>query len=265
MKKIVSTIFKIGIVAGIVLGSPLAIAVSFVGLFFCQSYAGQFAFLQIVPGKYVTADGQEVPYMSRAEKSLFDQLVTLNRSNPVTLNAILQGAISFDPISYYVRMNITGLSGTISFINQSLIRNLGTTNIPNGATLAQYYNFCYDRITVRTALTNSANTAIGSVSGFTSVAASVDPAIRNSELRVRSNRNLVVETPTIDFLSAAAVTGGGVRDYDGGILEKPRFFLEQLNIEAEIALPQGATVSTAPNTTTWMEVVFSGVQARLKF
>lgn len=264
MKKIFSTIFLVGIAVGLAYNPAIAV-VSFFGLFFCQAPVKDFAFLQIVPMKYVTATGENVPYGSRAEKSLFDQLITLGRSNQVTADAIAQGAISFDPISYYVRMNITGLSGTVTFINQALTRVVGLTNIPNQATLPQYYNFCFDRITVRTALTNTANTAVGAVSGWTSVSASVDPAVRNSELRIRSNRNLIVETPTIDFLSAAAVTGGGVRDYDGGILEKPRFFLEQLNIEAEIALPQGVTVTNTVNTTTWMEVVFSGVQARLKF
>jgi hypothetical protein len=267
MKKF-SIFFLIGLVAFAGTGNLIGALVCFAGLFFTENsyrllgYAG----LQTVPGKYVITNtlGQleEVPFMSRAEKALYDQLITMNRANPVTTKAIMEGGISFDPITYYVRYNLTGLAGNQKFLSQATMRIVGTTNFPNGATLQQYYNFCFDRIFIRTALTNTANTAVGAVTQWTGVSASVDPAVRNGELLIRSNRNLIVETPAIDFLSAAAVTGGGSREFDGGILEKPRFFLELLNIEGEIAL--AGTVSSAANTTVWGEFAFSGVQARLK-
>jgi hypothetical protein len=268
MKKF-SIFFLIGLVAFAGTGNLIGALVCFIGLFFTENsyrllgYAG----LQTVPGKYVITDPisgllQEVPFMSRAEKALYDQLITLGRSNPVTAKAIDEGGISFDPTTYYIRYNITGLANSVKFVSAATMRLPGITNFPNGATLAQYYNFCFDRVAVRTALTNTANTAVGAVTQWTGVSASVDPAVRNGEFAVRSNRNLIVETPVIDFLSAAAVTGGGSREFDGGILEKPRFFLELLQIESELTL--AGTVSSAANTTVWLEVAYMGVQARLK-
>jgi hypothetical protein len=271
MKRIFSIVFLIGLIASVAFGSLEAGAVSLAGLAFtAESWFTEYSFITIVPGvmyapsrETAMAQGlQEVPPMTRAEKALYDQLVVLGRANAVTQQAIEQGAISFDPVSYYIRYDITGLSGNQKFISAATLKVLGTTNLPNGASLQQYYNFCFDRIFVRTATTNTANTAINTVGGYTSVSASMDPAVRNGELIIRSNRNIIVETPVVDFVTEAAVTGGGAREYAGGILEKPRFFLELLSIEAEIALAGTATATA--NTTTYLEVIFSGVQARLK-
>jgi hypothetical protein len=265
MKKNFLILFSIGLIASLFIGSPLLGAVSAVGFVYtnAKSFISDFAFLTLVPG--IMRDpqtGNEVPPMTRAEKALFDQLITLGRANPVTLAAINDGGISFDPISYYIRYTLTGLSGTQTFLNAQTTRIVGTTNFNNGATLPQYYNFCFDRIAVRAFATNTAETAVNATSGYSSVMASMDPAIRNGELIIRSNRNIIVETPITDFLCEALVTGGGARENAGGILEKPRFFLELLQIEAQIAL--AGTVSSTANTTTVLEVIFSGVQARLK-
>lgn len=266
MKKIFSILFVLGVVAAFALQNPVLGAVSVGGLYFtANDFVSKFAFLQIVPGKYVTADGQEVPYMSRAEKALFDQLITLNRANAVTTEAIRSGAISFDPISYYIRAIITGQSGRQKIVGQSLLNTVGVTNFPNGATLPQYYNFCFDRVAVRYATTNSDNAAAQSITGWSSVRGNMPAALANGELLITSNRNTIVETPISDFTSVAAITAGGERDFDGGVLEKPRFFLEMLQIEVELNYANGQVVPSANNNTYAVEIMFYGVQARLKF
>lgn len=273
MKTKFGIIFLIGGFAGLLLASPLLVAVGFAGFLFSkmefkQSKSGA-AFLQIVPGKFMVPranpQNEEVPYMSRAEKALYDQLVTLGRSNPVTQKAITEGAISFDPISYYIRFTITGLSGRQKILGSNTLINTGITNFPNGAVLPQYYNFCFDRIAVRYAVTASASANAAAVTGFSSVRGSMPAALGNGEIVISSNRNTIVETPIADFTSVAAITGGGERDYDGGILEKPRFFLELLQIECELNLATGQSVPSAANNTYTVEVMFYGVQARLKY
>jgi len=245
--------------------------IAFIGLFFCadtfkDARKRGYAALHTVPGKYVitntSGELEEVPFMTRAEKALYDQLVTLTRANPVTFKAIQEGGISFDPISYYIRYDITGLAGSILFLGPGTQRLVGTSNFPLQATLQQYYNFCFDRIAIKTALTNTADTAVGAVTQWSAVSASVDPAVRNGELLIRSNRNTILETPVTDFLSDAAVSGGGTREFGGGLLEKPRFFLEMLQAEGQLNF--AGTVGNTANTTTWLEVQFMGVQARLK-
>lgn len=270
MKKFLAVIFSLGLLFSVAsavvspgkVSSLAAGAVSLVGLFFvAESFRTSTANLQLVPA-IMKVDGKPVPPMTRAEKALYDQLITMGRAPAATQEAILAGAITFDPISYYIRCNLTGLSGNQKFLSSSTTKSVGTTNFPNNATLPQFYNFCFDRIFVRTVITNTANTAVNTVAGWTSVSASMDPAVRNGELIIRSNRNVIVETPVVDFIAEAAVSGGGAREFGGGVLEKPRFFLELLGIEAEFAL--AGTVASTANTTTFAEVIFSGVQARLK-
>lgn len=271
MKRFTSILFFAGLIAGVCLKSPELAGVSFVGLFFStKTYSGRFAFLQIVPGKFVITNPttgllEEVPYMSRSEKALYDQLITLGRSNAVTRQAIEQGAISFDPITYYMRAIITGLSGKQKIVSASTLNVLGITNLPNGAQLPQYYNFCFDRIAVRYAVAASANANAASITGWSSVRGSMPAALANGELVISSNRNTIVETPIADFTSVAAITGGGERDYDGGLLEKPRFLLEMIQQEWELNFATNQTVPSAANNTYAVEVMLYGVQARLKY
>lgn len=239
-----------------------ALACMVFGLFAVGIAGVSVAALTLVPGKFVTALGEEVPMMSRAEKDLYDQLVTLGRANPVSQEAIASGAISFDPIDYYIRFNLTGLSGNQKIVSQATTKVVGTTNFWPQAIFPQYYNFCFDRISVKTATTNTANTAINTVSGWTSLRSSMDPAVANGEIIVRSNRNTILETDISGFTQDAAVTGAAQRNNGAAELDKSRFFLEQLGIEVELAL--AGTVSNTANTTTFVEVKFIGVQARLK-
>lgn len=247
------------------------IAVSFASVAF--AIAGMFtvsvagvvlagAGLTMVPGKYVTALGEEVPMMSRAEKDLYDQLVTLGRANPVSQDAIRSGAISFDPIDYYIRFNVTGLSGNQKIVSQATQKIVGVTNFWPQAIFPQYYNFCFDRMSVATAVTNTANTDINTVDTWTQARSAMDPAVANGEIIVRSNRNTILETDISGFTQNALVSGGAQRNYGAAELDKSRFFLEQLGIEVELALA-GQVANTA-NTTTFVEVKFIGVQCRLK-
>lgn len=279
-KNLFSIAFIIAAIASMVTGNFAGCCVSTVGAvlsFYSPKVADFFqgyAFLQIVPGKFVVPNTntlspnynrpEEVPYMSRAEKALFDQLITLGRANPVTQKIIDQGGISYDPISYYIRAIVTGQSGRQQIVNNSLIQINGVTNIPNGGSLPQFYNFCFDRIAVRYAVQAAGSANAASMVGFSSIRGSMPAALGNGHLIVNSNSNKILETPISDFTSVAAITGGGERDYDGGVLEKPRFFLELINIEVEIAFATGQTMPSAANNTYAVEVMFYGVQARLK-
>lgn len=269
--RIFSIAFALGALVALAYGNLEAASVGAVGAIISEASLdfSKVAFLQIVPGKYVvtnpdTLAPQEVPMMSRAEKALYDQLITLGRANPVTMGVIGQGGISFDPITYYIRFVITGASGTQRILGQSTIQYDGVTNFPNQATLPQFYNFCFDRIAVRYAVATSANANAAAITGWSSIRGSMPAALGNGHLKLSSNKNTIVETPISDFTSVAAITGGGERDYDGGVLEKPRFLLELIAFEAEIVYAQGQTVPSAANNTYAVEVAFHGVQARLK-
>jgi hypothetical protein len=276
MNKLFSILFLVAAIVSCAMGNVEAAAVSGAGIFLSlASPKLQGAlFLQIVPGKFVVTETNptsqnfgrpvEVPYMSRSEKALFDQLITLGRANPVTQKIIDQGGISFDPISYYVRANVTAASGRQAIVDNSIIQYVGVTNIPNGAALPQFYNFCFDKIAVRYASTNIADANVAAITGWSSIRASMPAALGNGHLIVTSNQNKILETPVSDFTSVAAITGGGERDYDGGVLEKPRFFLELINIGVEIAYAQGQSMPSVANNTYAVEIMFYGVQARLK-
>lgn len=273
MKKIALSLFIFGALVALILAKPVLIAICLFGIVLSCSEFKQtrhgVAFLMIVPGKMrvpvASPVVEEVPYMSRSQKALYDQLVTMGRANPVTQQAIEQDAISFDPISYYIRAVITGAAGKVKIVGPSTLVNVGITNFPNGATLPQYYNFCFDRIAVRYAVAASASANAAAMTGWSSIRSAMPAALGNGELVVSSNRNSIVETPISDFTSVAAITGGGERDYDGGALEKPRFFLELIQIEVELNLSTSQVIPSAANNTYAVEVMFMGVQARLKY
>lgn len=270
MNKFLKPLFFVAAFAAICVGSYEAAFVSGLGYAFASLKFKPvgLAFLQIVPGKYMVPKAgdlyEEVPYMSRSEKALFDQLITLNRANPVTQNVIRQGGISFDPISYYIRATVTGGAGTQTIVDNSLIQTIGITNIPNGGALPQFYNFCFDRIAVRYATTNTAAANVAAMTGWSSIRSAMPAALGNGHLVIYSNQNKILETPVSDFTSVAAITGGGERDYDGGVLEKPRFMLELINLQIDLAYAKNQVVPSAANNTYAVEVMLYGVQARLK-
>ncbi len=279
-KSLIALAFLVGGLIGFATGKTPLAAVGMVGLFvtvmeFKQTRKG-IALVSLVPGIYKVPNynpnfgpGEqpyiEVPYMVRPEKSLYDQLMTLNRANPQTIAAIMQGGISFDPVTYYIRFNITGLSGRQTIVGAATQEIRGITNFPNGAALPQFYNFCFDRIAVRYAVAASAAANMASITGFSSVRGSMPAALGNGELIIMSNQNTILQTPIADFTSVAAITGGGEKGYDGGELAKPRFILEQINPQIDILFSQGQTVPSAANNTYAVEVMLYGVQARLKF
>lgn len=272
MKNLFKVLFAAALVLAIAYDSAAGMLLSVGGLLIAcaDSVPAKIsaAFFNVVPGKYMvprdTGAYEEVPMMSRAEKALFDQLITLRRANPVTDVVINQGGISFDPISYYIRAVITGGAGTQTIVDNSIIQTVGITNIPNGAALPQFYNFCFDRIAVRYTTTNTASANVAAMTGWSSIRSAMPAALGNGHLVIYSNQNKILETPVSDFTSVAAITGGGERDYDGGVLEKPRFFLELINMQIDITYAKNQVVPSAANNTYAVEVMLHGVQARLK-
>lgn len=253
MKKLLIVILALSVVLSIATHSPAPLAFAAVATFiFMNSYKQGYAMLIIVPAKM---DG---PAFSRCQKFLYDFLA--QRGNELTKAAIVSGNVIWDPVTYYIRTVITGLSGRQKFFQASTTKAVGTTNLDK-AILPQYYNFCYDRITVRYGSTNTASAAVASFAGYSSVLSSMDPALRNGHLIVSLNREIQIETPIIDFGVEAAVTGGGARDFSGGILEAPKVWVENLQIEAEFDF--AGTIPSVANTTYFAEVAFQGVQARL--
>lgn len=214
----------------------------------------------LVPG--VTRDpatGNQIPVFTRSQKALFEYL---QRKSPAQTDAALKsGALVFDPITYYIRYNITGLSGRQQIVSEATVKQVGVSNINRGM-LAQYYNFCLDKITVRYASANVVTfNTVQSIAGYSSVLSSMDPGLRNGELIVIQNKNTIIETPIIDFGSAAAPTGGGARDYDGGELQTPKVLEENKQLEVWINMAQA--VASATNTIYVVEVALQGVQARI--
>jgi hypothetical protein len=204
------------------------------------------------------ATGDQVPVFTRAQKALFDYLS--RKSQAQTAAALRSGALVFDPISYYIRSNITGLSGRTKILSETNSKQIGVTNFDRGL-LRQYYNFCFDKITVRYTTGNSVTETVQSLAGYSSVLSSMAGGLRNGNLIIAQNQNNILDTPIIDFGAAAAVVGGGARDFDGGALQVPKILEE--NKQVEIWLDLAAAIPSATNTIYAVEVVLQGVQARI--
>lgn len=204
------------------------------------------------------ANAQPIPTFTRAQKALFEYLE--QKSQGQTRQALAKGALVFDPITYYIRFAITGLSGRQQIVSEGTVKQVGITNFDRGL-LRQYYNFCFDRISVRYATGNSVTTALGGLDYSSVRAGAMAPALHNGELIVIQNKNTIIETPVMDFVSAAAITGGGLRNFDGGVLEAPKVLEENKQVELWIAF--AGTVPSATNTIYGVEVALQGVQARI--
>lgn len=231
---------------------------SIVSLFSSVAEGVMMAGMTILPAKLVV-DGQEVPPLTRSQKKLYDFLRM--KGNPITLEALLGGAIKWDNITYYIRTTLTGLNGRQPVLNSSVSEVLGICNLDKGQ-LPQYYNFCYDRIEIGYAVDAAASTSPKAVAGYSSVLSSMAPGLRNGELIVQLNREVQVESPVTDYGSKAAITGGAALNFDGGELADPQVWQEQLQVEVDINL--AAVIPSAANNTYVAEFLFKGCQARLR-
>lgn len=214
----------------------------------------------ILPAILTDAQGNEIPPMTRAQKKAFDYLRM--KGNAITLDSYRSGALKWDNVTYYIRKVITGLAGRQILLNASTSYLVGACNLDKGQ-LPQFYNFAYDRIEVGEVINNtSASLTVQNMSGYSSVLSSMDAALRNGHLIVLLNREVQVETAITDFGSKGAVVGGGARDFDGGELSDPQVWQEQLQVQCDVDL--AGTVASAANTTYAIEVLFKGVQFRLR-
>lgn len=222
--------------------------------------------ITLVPAKVIDPQdpSREIPPYTRAQKFLFDYL--RGKSNQVTLAAVDAGAVVFDPITYYIRKTLpASQQGRYQVLGAATQELLGATNFPNSAKLSQYYNHCVDRIEVGYGTSaTSASEAVQSIVNFSSVLSAMPAALRNGEFILTVNSNVQIETPITDFGSKAAITGGGAKDNDGGELQIPKILPENLQIECDLNLATSQAIPNTANTTFGVEVLFKGVQARLR-
>jgi hypothetical protein len=178
-----------------------------------------------------------------------------------TQKAISQGKIFFDPIVYYIRYDITGLSGKQRILGESTSKVMGATNFNLGY-LPKFTNFAFSKIGISYVDdATGASVAAKALTGWTSVRSSVDKSVANGEIIISSAKNTILEHPIAPFLREAANTAGtiGGSDYE---LEQPRVLKENELVEIELNLPN--TVPSVAAHTYGIEVRLTGVQVRLR-
>ncbi len=250
--------------AGMAIGSAEVAVLGFSGMVaFSHNWSANNLTLNsgvvIYPAVITNQSGLEVPMFTRCQRYLASFLSAYG--NELTKKAIADGSIIWNPVTYYIRAAITGLSGRQKVLGSATSKVLGICNLDKGI-LPQYYNFCYDRIAARYGTTAvTATDSPASLAGYSSVRSSMPAGLSNAELIISLNRQVQLETPVSDFTSVAAVTGGGSRDFDGGELQVPKVWQENLQVDAEINLP--LAIPSAVNTSYFLELQFYGVEARL--
>jgi hypothetical protein len=262
MKKKFLFISLVFMLAGMYTGNFELATLSFAAMFiFANDWSAKRKVLAVIlyPATITDQNGNEVPMWTRAQKYLAQFLSKFG--NAVTKQAIADGSIIWNPVSYYIRANITGLSGRQKILSSATSKVLGICNLDKGQ-LAQYYNFCYDAVAVRYVDGGaSVNDAVYTLNGYSSVLGSMAPGLRNGELIVSLNRQVQIETPINDFGSQAAIVGGATRNFDAGELQVPKVWQEQLQVEVEVNLP--VAIPATGTTTRAVEVEFYGIEARL--
>lgn len=178
-----------------------------------------------------------------------------------TQKAIASGKVFFDPIQYYIRFDITGLSGKQRILSEATQKIMGATNFNLGY-LPKFTNFAFNKVGVSYVDdATGAAVAAKALTGWTSVRSSVDKAVANGEIIISSAKNTILEHPIAPFLREAANTSGtiGGSDFE---LEQPRVLKENELVEIEINLPN--TVPSVAAHTYGIEVRLTGVQVRLR-
>lgn len=267
MKKIISLLFVVSLVAGVATGNLAIIGLSVAGLAFAnadkKSFKSAVTAITLVPAIQRAPDGSEIPPFTRAQKFLFDFL--RQKSNVVTLDAFIKETLFFDPINYYVRSVIPKLQqGRYQILGANTSQVVGASNFYAQAILPQYYNFCFDRMQVNYGTANVDGAAAQAIGGWSNVRSSAPVALGNGEVIIQLNKNIIVQTGISDFMSEAAVTGGGSLDFAGGALQTPRIFQENLQIEGDLNLAQNQAFGNDANTTYGAEIIFKGAQLRLR-
>ena len=260
--------FSIVLFAALVLNMYAVAVLSFAGLALSfakvSSYRG-LALFTLVPAvvRDLNPDAPEVPPFTRAQKFLFDFL--RNKSNAVTLDAYRMGTIFFDPINYYIRYVLPpGQQGRLQILGGATSQVVGVTNFYAQGLLPQYYNFCFDRLQVNYGTTNTANANVQAITGWTNVRSSMPAALGNGEIIIQLNKQIIVQSGIVDYTSEAAITGGNSLDFAGGALQVPRVLQENLLIECDLNMALGQAIGNTANTTYGAEVLFKGVQMRLR-
>jgi hypothetical protein len=178
-----------------------------------------------------------------------------------TKKAIGEGKIFFDPIVYYIRYDITGLSGKQRIVSEATQKVMGATNFNLGY-LPKFTNFAFNKIGVSYVDdATGASVAAKALTGWSSVRSSVDKSVANGEIIISSAKNTILEHAIAPFLREAANTQGtiGGSDYE---LEQARVLKENELVEIEINLPN--TVPSVAAHTYGIEVRLTGVQVRLR-
>ena len=273
MKKYFLVLCALALIVGLVMASPVLAFTACIGFFFAfgsvkiSEMRGAYIGFNLVNAYlYRFADPaangmQEQPALVRCQKYLFDYLRA--KGNAVTVFALDSDALKFEAVTYYVRYSITGLSGKQKFLGQNTQNVVGESNFAVNAVLQQYYNFAFDRIAIAYVADNTSGFAnVYNSAAFTSVRASVAAGLGNGELSLYINKNLVLDTPAVDFLGEAAVSGGSIGDYTGGTLQEPIVFPENTQLEGYIDMP--VVIPSTANFNYVMEVRFYGVRARMR-
>jgi hypothetical protein len=263
-------VFAAILVLSVCTGNPVTGFMAVVGLGLAFTDAASFkalAMFTLVPAVVrdlgYNTGAPEVPPFTRAQKFLFDFL--RNKSNAVTLDAYLNQSIFFDPINYYVRYVLPpAQQGRVQILGGFTTQIVGVTNFYAQGLLPQYYNFCFDRLQVNYGTIAAAGAAVQSITGWTNVRGSMPAALGNGDIIILLNKQIIVQSGIVDYTSEAAITGGNSLDFAGGALQVPRVLQENLTIECDLNLAQNQAIPNTANTTFAAEVLFKGVQLRLR-
>lgn len=197
-------------------------------------------------------------YMTHLQNYLRSYL--LSSANDQTRAKIAAGGIAFDPITYYIRYVITGLSGKQKILSETTQKLVGATNFNLGQ-LPKFTNFAWNKIGIAYVDEATGAVAAQALTGWTNVRGSTDFSVANGEIIVTSSNRTILETPIAPFLREAANTNNTIceGDYE---LDQFRLFKENEIVYVELNMG-GNTVPSVAGHTYGIEVRFSGVQARL--
>ena len=171
-----------------------------------------------------------------------------------TKDALTDGKLEYDDVSFYFRVEATGDGGTEVYHDNTNEREYGITNLDRGK-LQKFYNASLDKVRIAYATTTDTD-ALPSQLAYSPLAGGWPAALRNAELVIRQDGNEVQSFPIV-FLGMQSDNDTNTHGYS---LESAITLVEQKETSIEIRYPKN--VSMPATDRHFVEITLTGSQTR---
>lgn len=223
---------------------------------------GLFAVLVAMVAAFITPNAEGVAfaamvpavgggYLSPVKDALWRYLTNIN---PELASKAGNRELRAKDDSIYITRKVDGDGGIIEYLNSTVAKSVGTTNVDKGQ-LDKDTAFAFDRIKLLYADSGGSGTDLNAIITWTTDVNGWPAALCNGELEVLQDDNVLITLPCIEL---------GTLDlglaFEGYVLQNPIVLDPEKQITIRVKYANGLTV--AGSNTEYVKVVLKGMSTR---